>query len=325
MQNIILNALFLVILLAISAFFSASEIALFSLSHGKVKNLVDKKIRNANLIEKLKNQPQELLITILIGNNIVNVLAASLATAIAIDAFGDLGIGIAAGIMSIVILLFGEIVPKSWAAANSQKIALRLIKPLYIIHIILKPIAFCFRFATKITSTRREQKKISEQEIRSSAILGFELGVVEKDEKEMIEKVFRLNDIHAIDIMTPWGEVFSLSSKMTVQKALLEFEKAGFSRAPIYENDEKNIIGVVHLKDIITGLKKNKHTPLEKIVFEAFVITSEERVDHLLQKFQKVGQHFAIIKNYHKQPIGIVTLEDVLEELVGEIEDESDE
>lgn len=325
MQTIIFNTLFLAVLLAISAFFSAAEIALFSLSHAKVKTLVDKKIKNAKLIEKMKNQPQELLITILIGNNIVNILAASFATAIAIDAFGNIGIGIATGVMSIVILLFGEIVPKSWAAANSQKIALLLIKPLYIVHIILKPISYCFRFATKLTSTRREQKKISEQEIRSSAILGFELGVVEKDEKEMIEKVFKLNDIHAIDIMTPWGEVFSLSAKMTAQKALIEFEKAGFSRAPVYENDEKNIIGAVHLKDIVTALHKNKHTPLEKILFETFEITGEERIDHLLQKFQKKGQHLAIIKNYHKQPIGIITLEDVLEELVGEIEDESDE
>lgn len=317
--------LILVILLAISAFFSAAEIALFSLSHAKVKNLVDKKIPGAKLIEKLKNQPHELLITILIGNNVVNILAASFATSWAIKAFGDVGIGIATGVMTVVILFFGEIFPKSLAAAHAQTIALLLIKPLYVMYVILKPVAFLFRFVSKFTAGKKEQKKISEQEIRASALLGLEMGVVEKDEREMIENVFKLNDIRAIDIMTPWKQVSILSADVTAEEALLEIQKSGFSRMPVYEKDEKNIIGVVHLKDIIEGFNRNKSTLIKDLIFEAFFITGEERIDHLLQKFQKKGQHLAIIKNFHNQIIGIITLEDVLEELVGEIEDESDE
>ncbi len=313
----------LVGLLALSSFFSAAEMALFSLNPIKVRHMMQRNLRGAKIIETLKNEPQELLITLLIGNNVVNIFAASFATAVAINLFGSAGIGIATGVMTFFLLVFGEIMPKSVAATHNQRIALFVARPVQFFRFVLTPLVFILKFSVNWLVKKKTEAHISEAEIRTAASLAFEVGVVEKDEKEMIENVFKLNDTYARHIMTPLGKVAVLSVDAKAKETLAIFKKQGFSRLPIYEKKKKNIIGIVHIKDIVHELDK-KEFNLRNILFMPLVCEMNDRADHLLHRFRNRQQHFALVKDHNDQTVGIVTLEDVLEELVGEIEDESD-
>lgn len=323
MYTIYIESSILIGLLLLSGFFSATEMSLFSLSPAKIRQMVERGMHGARVVEKLKDEPQELLITILIGNTIVNIFASAFATSIALEAFRSNGIGIATGVMTFLILVFGEIVPKSIASSHNQKIALLCARPILLFKIILMPLTALFKVLVQRMSSKKSEAKISESEIRAAASLALEVGVVEKDEKEMIENVFELNDTFVREIMTPLNKVPHLSVHSTSAQTIDFFKKYGFSRIPVYQYKKKNIIGIIHVKDFLTIID-DKHFSLDTIAIKALYCQATDRADHLLHRFRTRQQHFAFVQDHKNRTVGIVTLEDVLEELVGEIEDESD-
>lgn len=321
--------LFFIILILLSGFFSASEIAFFSINDAQVRLLLQKKFKNADIIRKLKKWPQKTLITILIGNNIVNILSASLATFIAINTFGNIGVGIATGIVTFIILIFGEIIPKSFAQNNNLKIAQISSPLLYVFFIIFKPIVWLIREFNLLflrIFKLKDNKFLTEEEIRALARLGVESGHIDYREHEFIEKIFLLNDVAVKDIMTPRYKIVFLNGEVPVDSIAYFVAQSGYSRFPVYVDNESKIIGYIHVHDIMKVLNSDdRETPLQKLVRKISHFDQNEKIDIVLRKMIKLKEHIALVtRNNQQEIIGLVSLEDVLEHLVGEIEDEAD-
>jgi Mg2+/Co2+ transporter CorB len=216
--------IFLLLLIVLSGFFSASEIAVFSLSKAKIKSLEKRKTRNAKQLVALKSKPQRLLITILVGNNLVNIAASALATILAYDVFGAVGPAIAIGVLTAFILIFGEIGPKSFASSRAEGFSLAVAPFLRLLDIIFRPITIILeafnRWGIKAFTRGKEIPSVSEEELRALAEIGAEEGVVEHKEKEMIKRVLEFNDIDAGDVMTVRADIFSLPANLTLAKAI---------------------------------------------------------------------------------------------------------
>jgi putative hemolysin len=314
----------LTIVLFLSAFFSSSEIALISLSRLKIRHLVDQKRKGSIILKKIRESPHQLLINIAIANNVVNIFGASFATAIAIEMFGNSGVGIATGIMTFLILTFGEIIPKTIATKHAEKIALMAARPIYIIGIILKPLINLFEGITKAVMREKNIPKITEDEIKTLVTMGEEEGAIEKIEKEMIHNIFTFNDIHAWEVMTPRTKVISLEVNSKLNEIKKTIKESGFSRIPIYEENKDNIIGLLYIKDLISYLNTKRKINLKKIARKTLFIPRNKRIDLLLKEFQNKKMHMAMVVNEHGGIEGVVTLEDLLEEITGEIYDETD-
>ncbi|MFC1598132.1 hemolysin family protein [Patescibacteria group bacterium] len=330
----------LVILILLSGFFSGAEIALFSLSQAKVRSLLEQDRKNAKLLERIKNEPQKLLITILICNNLVNIGASSLATVVAIERFGSIGAGIATGIMTFLILFFGEIIPKSIAQRSSTKLSLYIAPVMRAVMFVLTPLVWAINGLTsgfqKLVRMPETTTGISEEEVRAMVNLGHEAGKFEADEKEMIERVFLLNDITAEDVMTPEEYFVFFETNDTMGAVLPVIEESGYSRFPVLHPNSKEVEGVVYLKDIFTLFASDEmgkvcsnyegilSTKVSAIIKKPEFIPETMPVDDLLKDFQKKHIHIAIVVDEHGTTRGLVTLEDLLEEIVGEIIDETD-
>lgn len=314
-----------------SAFFSATEIAFFSLTPAQIKNLVDKKIKSAKLVWQLRDNPQKLLITILIGNNIVNTLAASLATLLATRIFGSAGVGIATGVITLLVLIFGEIVPKTLAQKNNSFLALRSAKVIYFLSLFFAPVIWLLSYLNNFISKKliksKESSLVTEEEIRALARLGAEKGVIDYRERELIENVFRFNDVTVKEILTPRYKVTVLNGNVPVEQIAYFVAQSGFSRYPVYDGDEYNIIGYIHANDLMKVLNSDKREKLVKeLVRPLRRIKSSTKIESLFRQMLKNKEHLALVVRDEDDDdiVGIVTLEDILEELVGEIRDETD-
>lgn len=321
--------IFLIILIAISGFFSASEIAIFSLSDAKLKTLVNQKKRYSKRLSKLKSNPSRLLTNILIGNNLVNIGASAMAVVLALEIFGSIGPAIATGVLTILILIFGEIGPKSYASSRPESFALRATPILILLDIILRPVAIIFESINKVFLSLftggKKVPSVSEEEIRVLAEIGVEEGVVEQKEKEMIKRVLEFNDIDANDVMAVRNEIFALPASTSIAKAVPEIIKSHRSRVPIYQKSLDNIVGVIYLPDILKELANNKtNLSLNKIARKPYFIPRQRKIDDIFKDFQRRHNHIAIVVDEHGVTVGLVTLEDLLEEIVGEIMDETD-
>ncbi len=319
----------LIVLVALSGFFSGSEIALFSLSDIKVRKLVRQRRRGARILRKLKDEPHKLLVTILIGNNLVNIAAAALATLIFTEIFGSQGLGIATGIMTFLILVFGEITPKSFCHQNAEKVSLVIAGPLYVLTKILYPIVVFIEYLSlgmlRVFGTRKRKPKITEEEIHTALSMGTELGVIEKDEEEMIRNVFEFGDTVVSEIMVPRKKIAAIRSDMRLSDVLMKFLESRYSRIPVYKNSFDNMIGVIHIKDILKHLKRKQFDmEIEKIVSPVMFAREDRNLNLLMDDFRETGTHLAIVTDKKGDVKGLVTLEDLLEEIVGEIYDESD-
>lgn len=317
----------LVILIILSAFFSGAEVALVSVSMVKVRRFLDEKRRGAGALNRLKKSPKRMIITILIGNNIANIAAASMATLLATEAFGSRGFGIATGIMTLIILLFGEITPKTFATSHAPRISLVIAQPVEILSYLLYPLVKILEWFSDVVNRIVKMKKIesiSEAEVKTMIQLGVEHQVLEPEEKAIMEKAMRFSDIKAADVMTRADEMFSVNSDLSIKQSLPDILRSGFSRIPIYKNVKTNIVGVVLVKDILKHVSdKNEDKKLMHISSEPLKVTSDTGIDDLLKSFQKAQTHIGFVTKDHRI-IGIATLEDLLEELVGEITDESE-
>lgn len=318
----------LIALVALSGFFSASEIAIFSTTPAKLRALVDKGVPGAKRLEYLKANPKKTLVTILVGNNIVNIAASAIATMLAIKTFGDIGTGIAAGIMVLVILVFGEIVPKSYAAHNADRIAVRIAPFLVLMMKALYPLIIFFEFvAIKLTKTGDGMKppQVTEEELKATLELSAASGNVKKEEKEMIESVLRFNDITVREVMTHRSEMICLDSMLKLEDAAEIVQDHEFSRYPVYRKSKENIIGFIHIKDLFFALTKgHDKKQLKTIIAPVQFVPQHTPLNEAFKLFQNKQMHMAVVVNDHGEVIGVVTLEDLLEELVGEIIDESD-
>lgn len=313
-----------IILLFLSGFFSGSETALYSLGKVEVTRLIKQKKRGAKALAHIKENPKRLIIVILIGNNIVNVAASVLATFLATQYFGSYGAGIAFGATTFLILLFGEILPKSMATAQASFISLLVARPIEIIGYILYPIVIIFEKLTKITGNI-QPIQITEEDVQTMAALGVEAGTIEESEEEIIEKVFRFSDITAEDAMIPRSKIFCLNYNLTIVEAIKSIKKTPFSRIPVFKNSKDNIIGILYAKDLLKySLKESQKLTIGEISKEPYFIPEQKSLNDLLKDFQKKAVHIAIIVNEWGEIIGLITLEDLLEELVGEIIDEKD-
>ena len=319
----------LAVLIGLSGFFSGLEVALVSLRKSKVQQLVNQKAKGANALHKLKSNPGWMMASVNLGNNLVNVASAALATAIAIRIFGNDGIGIAIGIMTFFILVFGEITPKTYCNANATKIALRFSPILlgfsYAFYPVVKIFELITRGIVKLTGSSYHPPALTEEEIKGIIDQGLADKALEKEERELVHSALEFDDTVIRTVMIPRPKMFTLNSKMLLFEALPLIIQSGHSRIPLYGTSKDEIVGFVHVRDILKELEQNKKmTRLEQISRKPIFASQEKMISSLLSEMKGRKIHIAIVFDEFGGVEGLVTLEDLLEEIVGEIEDESD-
>lgn len=324
-------ALSLFFLILVSAFSSASETALTSVSRIKIKHLSEEGNVTAKYLEKLLEHPNRFLATILFMNNLVNIGAASLATVLAANYFRHFAAGIATGITTIIILIYGEITPKSFAVQNAERIALLVARPIELLCRILFPFVRVFisisNFFIKILGgkTLREGPFITEEEIKTIVSVGEEEGVIEEEEREMIHSIFEFGDTITREVMVPRTDMVCVEGNMSLQEVLSLIMLEGHSRIPVYEESVDNILGIVYAKDLLSYLNEGKFdVSLKDLMRQAYFIPETKKVSDLLRELRKKKIHIAIVVDEYGGTAGLVTIEDLLEEIVGEIFDEYD-
>ncbi len=326
----IFQYIILIILFSLSAFFSSSETALTSISKIKLRSMIDNNVKNAKIVGKLLNNKSKLLSAILIGNNLVNITATALSTYIATNLFGNAGVGIATGIITVVVLIFGEITPKSLAAANSEKIAVAVAKPVYFCMVIFTPVIFLLNIITSFIlrfltgDTLDNAPAVTETELLTMVNVSHEEGVIENDEKEMINNVVDLGDSDAKNIMIPRVDMVAIPINATLEQVGRVYKKEQFTRMPVYEDTTDNIIGILSIKDV--GFLPDKEGfSVKKLMREPYFTYESKPCKDLLSIMRKNRIPMAIVLDEYGGTSGIVTLEDILEEIVGEIFDENDD
>jgi putative hemolysin len=317
------QAVGLLVLLVLSGFFSSAETALFSISKTKARHLAKSKHKAYLLIQKMKNDPHRLLTTILIGNNLVNVAAAAMATAVSFNLFPNHAVGIATGSMTFLILVFGEVLPKSIATRNNVLIAKIIIYPIYWLSILLYPAVLFLNFIPKLTGKIKKTPAVTEEELMTFVEAVEEEGEIKEEEKELIHKIFEFDDTNASEIMTPRADMFVIEADKELK--LDEIVKSGFTRIPVIEDNIENVIGILNIKDLfLHQAVSDKEIDVRRIMTKPYFVPENKKLDKLLHQFKKRKHHIAIVVDEHGGVSGLITLEDALEEIVGEIRDETD-
>ena len=329
MVEIWIEILALGILIGLSAFFSGLEVALIGIRKSKVVQLLNEGKKGAKALHKLKTNPSWMMSSVNLGNNLVNVGSSALATSLAIRLFGNDGLGIAVGIMTFLILVFGEITPKTYCNANSTKIALRYAPILLGFSYALFPIVKVFQIITKgvvkITGSSHEPPPITEEEIKGVIDQGHAEKALEKDEMDLVHGALKFDDTVVRAVMTPRTKMFTMNSKTLLFEALHEINQNGFSRIPIYGSSPDDIVGFVHVRDVLKELENDhKMKTLGEISRKPVFVSQEKMVSALLKEMKGRKTHMAVVIDEHGGVEGLVTLEDLIEEIVGDIEDESD-
>ncbi len=321
------TALVLVLLLAMSGFFSSSEIAFFSISQTRARSLAEEGRHGANALVRLKANPERLLITILIGNNVANIGAASVATYAATEHFGSAGVGLATGVMTLLVLFFGEITPKSFAVSNAMRFSLGAAPVIEILQRVLSPFVRPLEHITRwiLPKAKGGSGGVSEMEIRRLSQMAYLSGMIDEREQRLIEQAFLLDTTKARDAMTPRVEIFAWPETLTVGEIAAELRSLPYSRIPVYEDTVDRITGVVHLRDLYQAISSGRRlSTLRELAREPFVVPEMMPLSALLEEFQNRRIHLGIVVDEYGGTDGLITLEDILEELVGEIHDEVD-
>lgn len=324
----------LLVLLGASAFFSASETSLMSISKIDVRHMVEQEIKGAKLLSKLLEDPNKLLSAILVGNNLVNIAASSLATVVAMNLFKDsaagIGISLSTGIMTLLILMFGEITPKSLATQNAQKIALLVSKPISIIIAIFGPLVKILmsisHFIIKLLGGSVDNSKafITTDELRTIVTVSHEEGVLEEEEKKMIYNVFDFGDSYVKDIMIPRTDMVAIDKTTTYEEILDLYKKEQFSRMPVYEETQDHIIGVLYIKDLLIHNVDSSQFSVTQFLREVHFVHEFKQLDELFKEMRSKKMGMAIVLDEYGGTAGLVTMEDIIEEIVGDIDDEYD-
>ncbi len=335
-MNPLIEWILLAILLLLSGFFSASETALISLGKLRIKTLLEKEREKAEIIKLWADDPNRFLATILVGNNVVNIGASVLAAFIGMRIWGDeLSVGVAwvvTGVMTFIILVFGEFTPKTLARQNAEKIALGVMGVLKVLSYILYPITkvcvlvskpFIKLFGGAVGETA---PFMTEEEMKALIGIGEEEGVLEKGERRMIESIFEFGDTKVQEVMVPRTEMTFIRANTKLDDILALLVKAGCSRIPVYEATIDNVIGILYAKDLLKfwGEHGEKQPVLKEFIRQPYFIPETKKVNELLREFQRNRVHMAIVVDEYGGTAGLVTMEDLIEEIVGEIEDEYD-
>lgn len=319
----------LIVLIALSSFFSAAETALTSVNKIKLLNMVEEKVKNADRVLKLVENPNKMLSTILIGNNIVNICASSLATSIAIFYSPNAGVGIATAAMTIIVLIFGEITPKSFAAQHADKLALAVVNIILFLQYLFTPVIWVLNLVTglllKTLGVEKAEKAptVTEAELKTMVNISHEEGVLEVDERRMINNVFNFGDAQASDVMTPRIKIIAVDAESSYDEVMKIFREEKFSRLPVYTESIDKIIGVLHLKDII--FIDPADFSVEKHMRKPFYTSEQTDVAKLFEQMREKNNPIAIVLDEYGGTAGLLTFEDLVEEIVGNIFDEYDE
>ena len=324
-ELILIRLVALLVLLTLSAFFAGCDIALFSLSQSTVDRLKKSHGRIGARIEALLSRPQKLLVTIYIGNELINVAISAIATFIALDLFGSVGVAISLGMGTLALLIFGEITPKSFAHNNKEKWAIFAAYPLSVFMWLVFPIEIA---VTWIASRAAQlfggdmdhaNPMLDEDELKSLMENSAEEGVIDEDEKEMIQNVFELGDVAVGEVMTPRTEILAVEVNTPLAEAWDKMAQSYFARAPVYDESIDNIVGVLFKKDL---LKLDYPPPgeitLSDLAREPFIVPQTIMIKELLQEFRKRKVHLAIVMDENFGVQGVATLDDVIDELLGE-------
>jgi len=295
-----ISAVILAVLIALSGFFSGLEVALVGVSKSKVAQLLKDGKKGSKALHKLKTNPSWMMSSVNLGNNLVNVGASALATSVAIQFFGNDGLGIAIGVMTFLILVFGEITPKTYCNANSAKIALRYAPVLLVFSYVFYPVVKFFEIITKgvvkITGSSYLPPPITEEEIKGVIDQGLAEKALEKDEMELVHGALKFDDTVIRSVMTPRTKMFTLNSKTLLFEALPEINQNGFSRIPIYGASKDDIVGFVHVRDVLKELENdNKMKSMEQMARKPVFASQEKMVSDLLKEMKGRKTHMAIV------------------------------
>jgi len=315
-------------LLVLSGSFSGSETALVALSMARVEALVQEGRAGATALYQLKKDPSRMLTTILIGNNLVNIGASAMATVIATREFGGAGPGIAVGALTLFILVFGEITPKSLATRYPERISLFVAVPLLLFMKLMFPLVWLFGHFTSWVhqlSGGQEEPTVTESELIGMLGHGVEEGEIESGEREIIERVFEFNDLKVQDVMTPKSKLFVIDGSLSVAEAVPLATENPYSRIPVYEDHPDNIVKVIYLRDLLNAtVSKQLDVRIGSIAHQPLYVSQFQSLDELFDTFRRHHRHFSVVVDEYGEVRGIATLEDLMEELLGEIYDESD-
>ncbi len=318
----------LIILLLLSAFFSSAETSLTTVNKIKMRTLAEEGNKRAQMVLDITDDSSKMLSAILIGNNIVNLSASSITTSIAYN-LGGSAVAIATGILTVLILLFGEITPKTVATINAEKMALSYAYPIHVIMMIITPINMVINLLSKIVffilrvDPNAKINAVTEDELRTMVEMGHEDGAIEEEEREMINNVFDLGDAKAKDVMVPGVHVIFADVESSYDELIENFRENRFTRLPVYEENTDNIIGTVNMKDLLL-FDKSKAFNIRDFLREAYFTHEHKNISELLVEMRQASLNIAIVLDEYGETAGIITLEDILEEIVGEIHDEYD-
>lgn len=329
MEGEIVKIVFLVILIALSAFFSSAETALVTANKMRIRALMEEGDKRAIILDKIISNQGKMLSAILIGNNIVNISASSLATIITQELIGDYAVSLTTGILTVVVLIFGEITPKTAASLNSDKIALAYARIIYAIMFVLTPVIFVINkmangvmFILRI-DTNKKKSTITESELRTIVDVSHEEGVIEQEEKEMIKNVFDFGDAEAKDVMVPRIDMCMVPMDISYSDLVGIFRENRYTRIPVYEDSTDNVIGIINMKDLLFYDEKTEFS-VSNYLRPAFYTYEYKKLSELMLEMKKDSVNIIIVLDEYGAATGLITLEDLLEEIVGEIRDEYD-
>lgn len=314
---------FMVVLIFLSGWFSGSETALTNLNSSEVKRMKRSGMKNTDHVMKLKKNMDKTLITILIGNNIVNIVLSSVTALIANQLFAEIGVSIMIGVITFLVIIFGEITPKNSAIFNSMEVANRNARAIYYLSIILTPLIILFRWISKTIISLKggrgsiENLLTTDDDIKDLVSLSEEEGVIKPIEREIIHRVFKFGDRKVRDAMVSMDEIFCLDDDIVVEGVKNVVKSSGFTRVPVMGDDGK-IIGLIYSKDLVLA----DDDSIPSLMRKPFLVRENEDLTAVFDKMKRNRVHLAIVENSRGDHTGIVTLEDLLEELVGELYDE---
>lgn len=319
------------ILLLLSAFFSSAETAMTTVNKLKIRCLAEEKNKKAIIVNRLIENPSKMLSAILIGNNIVNLSAASIATTLAIHHYNSIGIGIIVGILTLLVIIFGEITPKTVASLYSEKISLRYGRVIYLLTKFMAPLVFIF---DKISfgflmlfhiNPHTQNTVITEDELRSIVEVSHEEGVIESEEQRMINKIVDFGESLAKDVMVPRADMVFAEASLTYDELVELYAKDKYTRLPVYDESRDNVIGIINIKDLFFYKGSKEDFSIRNIMREPYFTYEYKKTSELLIEMRKESIPLAIVLDEYGVTAGLITLEDLLEEIVGDIRDEYDE
>ncbi len=326
------QVILLVVLILASGFFSASETALMSISKIRLRYMREEGVKGSRLLSSLLEDSNNLLTSILVGNNVVNIAATSISTSLFLTLFQEKGVPIATAVMTVLVLIFGEITPKTIAVNNTEKTAIAVSKPIKLIITIIKPVVWVFNIITKLIfkilgiQDKGIQPYITEEELKTMVNVSHEEGLLEIEEREIINNVFQFGDMQAKEAMIQRLDIIAINSEDSYDEIIDLFKNEKLSRLPVYEESIDNIIGILNIKDVVfLEDEEIENFNIKEYIRDAFFTYEFKKITQLLEEMKKEKVQMAIVVDEYGATAGLITVEDLVEVIVGDIDDEYDE